>query len=213
MTTLAKRYLGTAVMTLLVACSGRSSVMRSSEAEPAGNFPIRVIPTVYRAGRFFAAPVTTHGDTLTLLLDTGDNSRLWDAFAAAADLELATTTVLDGAQRPPRAAPYRVARLPSFLPSASVPNPSLNAGRIEITPPQDAFDTLMSRVTVGQLGADWFADRVWTLDYPGHRLVLHENGASPAGPDDHQTPLGFPTDSTGRRRGHVPRIAVVIDGD
>jgi len=172
------------------------------ESVPAG---ARVLPTLYIADRFFAVPITERGDSVTLFLDTGDNSRVWQTFAARVGLHPESTRLNN--------AGVLVARLPDFRVDRAVPNPSLNNGRVIVTPPQDHFDTLMSTHADGQLGSDWFANRVWTFDYPGHRLLLQSDTALEAPAGAHQAQLGFPTDSTGRRVGHTPHIVIVVDGD
>ncbi len=65
----------------------------------------------------------------------------------------------------------------------------------------------------GRLGSEWFGDRVWILDYPNRRLYF--SGTAPVGPmaPECWTPLGFQTDSSGRRTNHFPRITARIDGD
>ena len=64
------------------------------------------------------------------------------------------------------------------------------------------------------LGQAWFADRVWTFDYPGQRLLLWPDSAAvmPADPA-HAVALGFRTDTTGTRVLSFPRLRVEIDGD
>jgi hypothetical protein len=65
----------------------------------------------------------------------------------------------------------------------------------------------------GRLGGMWFADQVWTFDYPNRRLYF--NGTAPTGPTAPKcwVPLGFQTDSASRRTNHFPRITARIDGE
>ena len=65
----------------------------------------------------------------------------------------------------------------------------------------------------GRLGSQWFADRVWTLDYPNRRMYF--NGTSAVAPVDASCwiPLGFKTDSTGHRINSFPRITARINGE
>ena len=65
----------------------------------------------------------------------------------------------------------------------------------------------------GFLGRWWFADRVWTFDYPGHRLLLRAAGDVPSQAPEHRVALGFQTGPDGRRTTHFPRIPVRIDGE
>lgn len=163
-----------------------------------------VIPTNYAGDRFFATPVTQSGDTMTLFLDTGDMSRVWDTAAARFRMELTGVNTTRG--------PLRVAKLPVFHAARSVPDVNVGARRVIVTPPTDRFDTLMSSHTYGQLGANWFADRIWSMDYPQRRLTLLStlHGVPTSA---HKAPLAFPTDPDGQRVGHSPGIVVEIDGD
>ena len=51
----------------------------------------------------------------------------------------------------------------------------------------------------GRLGSAWFANRVWTMDYPNWRFYF--DGTKSVAPTDPScwVPLGFQTDSTGHR--------------
>ena len=140
---------------------------------------------------------------MTLLLDTADSSRLWDTSAARLGLATRATSAPTPATR---------AALPEFRPQLGLPAPSAGGGLVLVVPPQDQFDTLMARVTDGQLGWDWFADRVWTLDYPGRKLWLQSQAAPPSA-GAHDVQIGFAVDAGGRRIRQVPRIGVEIDGE
>jgi len=65
----------------------------------------------------------------------------------------------------------------------------------------------------GMLGPQWFADRVWALDYPGRRLLYFGTDAVSSIPAGCWAPLGFQVDSAGHRTMHFPRITAVVDGD
>jgi hypothetical protein len=62
----------------------------------------------------------------------------------------------------------------------------------------------------GILGQAWFANRVWTWDYPGRRLILRgekwhpPNSATP-------WPVHFKTDKSGRRVTNFPRVEIDVD--
>ena len=141
---------------------------------------------------------------MTLLLDTADSSRVWDTSAARLGLPVQATSA---------ATPTTRASLPAFRPMRGLPSPSSGGGLVLVVPPQDQFDTLMARVTDGQLGWDWFADRIWTLDYPGQKLWLQSQGLPPSPAEAHDVQLGFAVDAGGRRIRQVPRIGVEIDGE
>jgi peptidoglycan/xylan/chitin deacetylase (PgdA/CDA1 family) len=63
------------------------------------------------------------------------------------------------------------------------------------------------------LGQQWFADRVWTFDYPNKRLLLRADGDLPEGKAEHRVSLGFKASPSGKRAMHFPRIQVSIDGE
>jgi hypothetical protein len=65
----------------------------------------------------------------------------------------------------------------------------------------------------GRLGSQWFADRVWTLDYPNKKM--HFDGMNAVTPKDAACwiALGFKTDSTGHRTNSFPRLSARIDGE
>jgi hypothetical protein len=194
---------------VLAACSASSSRNRGKDTpgvRPTSNGEI--MPTLYDNDRFFATPVTTAGDTVTLLLDTGDSGRLFEEGALRLGLRIDSVMLSRG--------PRRVVPLPEFKPGRAIPSP-VDAPpfgtRTILTRPTDKFDTLMARRTMGQMGYQWFAERVWTFDYPGRRLILetgsrvtHRAGARPLAFD-------FRTDSLGRPINSVPRLPVVVDGD
>ncbi len=150
------------------------------------------LPARFTADRIFVDLVTRGGDTLDLYTDTGGG--LFVTRAATGRIGWQDTTsldlrqvALDGLFPVPLGAPDR--RVPIFQP------PSNQFGE---------FD--------GMLGQAWFADRIWTFDYAAKRLLLHRE--APAIPSGASTaPLGFRTDSTGKRVLSFPRIVAVVDGD
>jgi hypothetical protein len=160
------------------------------------------LPVRYAADRYFVSPVLESGDTLLLYTDTGGGtSMLWPATAER--LGLAGEWLRQGGDS------ARLVALPAMLPDAAIPLPSapppLGSGFLVI-PPQGFTEG------DGFLGRTWFADRVWLFDYPGRSLALVKGGV-PASAPEHRVPLGFQTDSAGRRTTHFPRITAVVDGD
>lgn len=167
----------------------------------------QVIPTVYLNERFFARPVTTLGDTVTMLLDTGDNSRFF--LAAIERLHWGVDTVQTAR------GPSLLTTLPEFLPGKGVPTPLPSARlgkRVVVVQPIDKFDTLMSTRTIGQLGQPWFDGRIWTFDYPGRRLLLHSRMPERRA-EDREIAFDFRSDTLGRRVNATPRLPVEVDGD
>jgi hypothetical protein len=150
------------------------------------------MPARFVADRIFVDLVTTGGDTLALYTDTGGGlfvardvaQRLGVKDTASA---LMSEIAADRAFPEPLGAPDR--RLQLLQP-----------------PPNRTLDFK------GMLGQAWFADRVWTFDYPGRKLLLHETAPSPAA-GARSASLGFRTDSSGKRALSFPRIVAVVDGD
>lgn len=207
-----RAVLGLILVTSLACASTTGSGRAEAPGEVTAEDPLLAdavaLPISFRANRFFATPVTVQGDTVTIFLDTGDDGRLFTA--AVTRLGLASDSV------PLRRGYHRVASLPAFradrtLPGAVAASPV--GARILVTDPKDQFDTLMSAHAIGQLGQLWFADRVWTFDYPHQRLLLR--AALPRLTDSraHVVPLDFMSDTAGRALNHIPRVPVVIDGD
>jgi hypothetical protein len=154
-----------------------------------------VIPTHYAAGRFLARPVTASGDTLNFFTDTGGGLFVYADVSRREGFEGDSGGV----------------RLPRFAVGQGIPEPlgSTDGRFFVMQDRQPGFDDLD-----GMLGQAWFADRVWTFDYPAERLLLWPDSTRPARFESaHIVPLGFRTESTGTRVLSFPRIRVQIDGD
>lgn len=157
------------------------------------------LPTRHVAGRFFAEPVTTGGDTLRFFTDTGGGLFLYPEVAESLGLSVDRAGT----------APY-----PEWQPGRSIPGARGFPGGTDRIPVVDPGPAPGEAVD-GMLGQAWFADRVWTFDYPGRRLWLHpDRSATGLDPDrNHTVALGFRSDSAGRRTAHFPRIRIAVDGD
>lgn len=160
------------------------------------------LPVRYAEDRYFVTPVLESGDTLLLYTDTGGGTNmLWPATVER--LGLGGEWLRQGGDS------ARLVTLPAMLPDAAIPLPSapppLGSGFLVIPP--EGFSE-----GDGFLGRTWFADRVWLFDYPGRSLSLVQ-GRAPALAPEHRVPLGFQTDSAGRRTTHFPRVTAVVDGD
>jgi hypothetical protein len=83
----------------------------------------------------------------------------------------------------------------------------LNVAQEPARPDADGFSP------AGVLGSAWFADRVWTLDYPNARLLYHDRGSTSPAAAPCWTPLGFQTTSDGWRTNHFPRVTMRVDGE
>ena len=105
-------------------------------------------------------------------------------------------------------------RLPDFVHASGIPDPAGTAdGRLPVMPAAAAHNTPLPGTGEddGMLGQAWFADRVWTWDYPGERLRLESPHWRPTA-DMRRVALGFPTGDDGRRSTSFPRIDVIVDG-
>lgn len=196
--------LGTALALACAASGTEDASAQSVRVTPdAGRATVVDLPVRYDAGRFFLAPVTADGDTLSLYTDTGGGSNM--IYRGAVErLGLETLRVEVGGDS------VDLTALPTWKPGAAVPPP------VRLPP---AGSWLLVRGAPswaegdGFLGRTWFAGRVWLFDYPDGSLgrVL----AWDPGPyaDEHRVRLGFQVDSTGRRTTHFPRVRIAVDGD
>jgi hypothetical protein len=197
------------VMLVAVVAVPLGSVTAAAQSTPAAV----ALPSRYVEDRFFVRPVTARGDTLNLFTDTGGGGgylRLAEVQRRSAMLSVLTVrTTTTGADT------IWGVRWPELRPDAWIPQPALGepalmyvpTGRRAAPGPLDEWQK-----EDGFLGTTWFQDRVWTFDYPQRQLLLHSNDGSIRTPG-RVVPLGFRTDSSGRRDAHYPRIAVEVDGD
>lgn len=167
------------------------------------------IPVRFDAHRIYVTPLTTRGDTLNFILDSGFD----DDFLSAAlvdRLRIPVDTVVEANRRS-----FSV-RLRDLKTSAAIPDLSAwapNGGRFTVVP-LSGDGLLIARASdAGVIGSPWLADRTWTFDYPAAQLLLWPKGyASP--PDRaHRIPLGFRVGAQGRRTTQFARISFVVDGD
>lgn len=166
---------------------------------------VRTIPTLFEENIIFAVPVTTDGKPLKLLTDTGGGTFLLSSAVERLGLSGTTGTVMDGDQQ------MIVAPLPGFKPAGWIPAPIQGDGRMPVFPAEGEGRSMADRGWDGMLGQAWFGDRIWTLDYPGRSLTLHET-VPPLAARVHETLLGFQT-REGRRSSHFPRIQAEVDGE
>jgi hypothetical protein len=193
-------------LVILIIVMSLTGQVRTGEAQSSPNIRSspQVMPARYDEHRYIVTPVTEAGDTLYLYTDTG--STLDMLFPAAIErLGLVTDSLIQGTDT------LRFATLPPFRPAASIPfrsaHPVLQRAVLVVDSIYFAYGT------DGILGQHWFDGRVWTFDYPGHRLLLRPAGDLPRHSPEHRVPLGFQHDSNGRPTVHFPRIRVLIDGE
>jgi hypothetical protein len=183
----------------------------------------RPVPADFVGNRVFVRWAAPGNQSLRFYTDTGGG--LLSIFPEAVQrlsLPVDTLTWTNGADH----GNYMMARIPSALNEALVPPiPSalsigfrtrskdstmvLLAVESDASPSEDESGYEWD----GRLGSAWFANRVWTIDYPNRRLYF--DGTTSVAPTDAScwVPLGFQTDSTGRRTNDFPRITARIDGE
>lgn len=160
------------------------------------------LPAHFVANRIYVRPVTTRGDTLRLFTDTGGGQILLKPTVERLKLPIRDTAVVRGRPTP-------VTTLPNFRSDATIPR--VSEDRVYVFPPGRQATFL--KVGDGMLGRGWFAGRVWTFDYAEKELLLHPSTEEPSFDPAHTVPLGFKTDSTGRRVEHFPSVEATIDGE
>lgn len=178
-----------------VACLAAGSAVSLAAQTP------RVIPTRYVADRFFAAPVSQQGDTILMLMDTGGGN----VFVSTSELaRMGITPKFLGVEQ--RDSFFTGGAFPKFRDDASIPAP---LG----TPRGQIFGIGTGSISElgggGMVGHNWFAGRVWVLDYPNHRAAYYETPPSPKPFGPHTIPMTLKKPLTR----DDPRIQVVVDGD
>jgi hypothetical protein len=193
------------LFTLLILCS--INIVAQQPTEPRPGKPI-TIPTRYFGDRFYALPVTQNNVTLVLFTDSAGSIFLNTDLVAK--LGLATETVKNESGRE-----LTLASLPSFKPNASIPLPLGSAydGRLFVFPPRQYPAPFVSEPRDGMLGQQWFAERVWTFDYPGKTLLWRAPNDLPAHDKAHEVQLWFKANASGKRINNFARIQIEVDGE
>ncbi len=160
-----------------------------------------VLPTSFEQDTIFVEPVTSTGQRLRFLTDTGGAD--WMYRHAALGLGLVEQAANDEGG-------WTTGLLPAFRDEAWIPRP-LEDGSILVNPttekPAGPFPPTGGS---GLLGQQWFSRRVWELDYEAAKLVLHRT--PPANDYALTVPLGFP-ETNGQRTCNFPRIQATVDGE
>lgn len=150
------------------------------------------MPARFEAGRIFLDLAVRGGDTLVLYTDTGGGLFLYGHAVDRIDWDDSEGF-----------------RLGDLALDMTFPEPLGTPGAsLPIFRPDGVADSSYD----GMLGQAWFADRIWTFDYPSQKLLLHKSAPS-LSPAIRTAYLGFRTDSTGARVLSFPRISTVVDGD
>lgn len=174
----------------------------------------RTVPAVFLGDRVFVGLRLANRETLLLYTDTGGGEiAVYPEAAKRLALSVDTTHWSEGGNQGvvlwallPKTPPDGL--FPSFEgrdANKSIDLPIMDMG----TPPGEEPGYTWG----GRLGSMWFGGRVWTLDYPGHRFLFSDSTATGPAPPACWAPLGFQTDSTGRRVNNFPRVTAVVAGD
>ncbi len=161
----------------------------------------RVLPADFVQHRIYVTAVTTEGDSLRMLTDTGGGTAVVLSSSAVRRTGRPVIDTLQGRR------PMQVVPVPAFRTEGPVPQ--TRAERAIIAPSRRAQ---LVGYDDGRLGMHWFAGRIWTFDYGDETLRLHDTADELSFAPDHTVDLAFKTDSTGTRVGHHPRVEASIDG-
>lgn len=170
----------------------------------------RAIPAFFDQGRVLAAPTSGTGETLYFILDSGGG---FNGITPQAAARFGLKGTVEGSGTDTATVipfPSEIDSLQLPVPRAGPPDP----GRLAVEPLGDFPRMYPVRLT-GFLGAGWWADRVWRIDYPAKQLwlfphsVLPANGSSLA---SHEVHLTFRTEN-GRRPTNFARLRAEVDGD
>lgn len=167
------------------------------------------IPSIFDQHRVLVRPVTTDGDTLLFYTDTGGGlDRIYEPVVDR--LGLRASRMALGSDS------VSVTTWPEWRQGAWLPSPDTLgplAGGLLIVPVDEAASRIHDSATAGFLGRLWFADRVWTFDYPAQRLLFHSVDSIRVEESKGGVLLGFQVDSAGRRTMHFPSIRIAVAGD
>ena len=169
----------------------------------------RAVPVDFVGERLFARWQLTRGGILRFNLDTGGGANMLYG-GAAQRFGFVLDTSITGSDTTTTVKIPRSLGTPLF---PSIPADDSTMLTLFVPPLSPNSENEAGLRVDGFLGRLWFADRVWTLDYPGRQLRYH--GTAPAGPKQAAcwVALGFQVDSTGRRTTQFPRVTARIDGD
>lgn len=161
----------------------------------------RPLPARFEADRVFLDETTADGRPVVFFTDSGGGRFI--TADAAARLDLTPTPIPDAQE----GGPTHVTLYPGL--AAESPTLPLPEGSIPVMggAPLPGWTTDYDAM----LGGAWFADRIWTFDYPQGRLTAEPTTwTPPAGAV--VLPLGFQVED-GVRTTHFPRMEVRIDGE
>jgi len=146
------------------------------------------IPVMLRGGRFFAVPHTPDGRAFRCWLDTDGSGFIFGEAVRAFGLPV------DG----------KSAHLPRFSAAASIPPPVRNGGALPVFErgAAERSDPILQDFEA-QLGATWFAGRVWRLDFGAQAVRML---GTPLSETDATAPVEL-------LRSIYPRTVIRVDGE
>lgn len=170
------------------------------------------IPSRFEAGRVFATPTTTSGESLRLYTDTGGGANLL-CREAAHRLRLPLEPLPDDEELKAELGTH-LARttLPPFKPEDGVPGNADGNASFLVHDCRRIGNGSRESLGEGLLSQHWFAGRIWTWDYPARRLSL-EGGHWAPPRRARSTPLGFKAAAAGSPGFHMPRVSARIAGE
>lgn len=165
----------------------------------------QLVPTLYEAGHFYAAPETIAGQPLRLLIDTGGaggGGRYVINKLAAKRLGLKVSVCGTGNDRTDvvKVIPFRNDKsLPVFAHSLCKAV-ALVSKRYGLDSGDD-----------GVLGVGYLSGHIWTFDYPNKQLWLEPASWRP-NPIARRAKLGFQLNQRGEPATGFPRITIEVEG-
>ena len=158
-----------------------------------------ILPARFDEHRIFVEPVLENGKTVLFYTDTGGGLFIYKKWAETLNL------ITPGLEK------VSPINFPVFNKSTSIPAPIGSKGRLFVLKRREnSKDNYY-----GMLGQAWFADRIWTFDYPRKQLLLWDKTPKKldAVSESNKVKLAFKNDLSGKRVLHFPRIQVEIDDE
>lgn len=161
------------------------------------------LPAEFDHDRIFLVVQAPDGSTLRICTDSGGGGTRVGR-STAERLKLAPAgQIKDGGRT------MSLVEFPRFLAKAGVPPPNKRRGGFGARA-WVVDDTAMETGGDMFLGANWYSDHVWQIDYPRRELSLLHGFRPDA--QDREIPVGFVNDARGRRALDYPRITIGVDG-
>lgn len=170
-----------------------------------------VVPTHFEADRVFAVPQTENGETLKLFMDTGGGGNLL-CRSAAERLHLALEPMpTEPELESELGKDLSTTLMPPFRAGLGIPANADGNGSFVVHDCLLHGGKFAAGMGDGLLSSRWFASRVWTWDYPAHKVTIEDSGWKPE-PSARRVALGFRKASADNPEFHMPRLTVRVDG-